>query len=39
MNNYNIKYLFKNTKTPLLLLFILLNKTEFDDCDIEIILK
>lgn len=39
MNNYNIKYLFKNTKTPLLLLFILLNKTELKECDIEIILK
>ena len=39
MNNYNIEYLFKNTKTPILLLYILLNKTKLKDSDIEIVLK
>jgi hypothetical protein len=39
MNNYNIEYIFKYTKTPLLLLYILLNKTNFNDIDIENILK
>jgi hypothetical protein len=39
MNNYNIKYLFKNTKTPLLLLVILLNNKSLKDSDLEIIFK
>lgn len=39
MNNDNIEYLFKNTKTPILLLYILLNKTELKDNDIVIVLK